>query len=326
VDNLNTLKTKKGLDVIIQFLSFTYNEQTGAGECFMEFGDQIMTDVIKAGLAELGAGSVIVLTFPRNDGDKTAAAALNRVHIQSKTDGFVEVVRGECNAKLMEKADELAEAEAAAAELDIEFSEKTAATLKHSLEDLSQTTTQIVSGMATKDSLSHLTDITVSQTHQLEDINDKIVSTAQYHEECRLAREKVQEAKLNAQTCMLNKLNQEINGLKDTQLNNYVETRVMLEQRDVIIRQKDFIIQRKDAQHHVIVRQKDEVIQQKDEVIQQKDAQHHATVQQHNVIVQQMGEDRKKLKQEQRALRSRFDAMHRFFQRKYPKHSEPEAD
>jgi hypothetical protein len=94
-----------------QFLFLAYNEETGVAEGFMEFSEQVRTNTVKDRLADLGAGSISVMTFQNNDGNHSAASALNRVRSVAKSDGFAEVVHGECNTKLMEKADDLVKIE-----------------------------------------------------------------------------------------------------------------------------------------------------------------------------------------------------------------------
>jgi hypothetical protein len=260
----------------------------------MEFNDQTTTNVIKDKFVELGAGSPCVMAFPRNDGDKTAASALQRVLSLSKSDGYIEVVRGECNAKLLKKANELAEADAAAAELHHEFSEKTQAAIQLSLEDLSQTTTQIVSGvseitvqMATKEGLF------LQQLH-LEKITDNLAASAQY-----------QENTTDRQKFIIGRLNQdrdeliyEVSKLKDENFKLVTDHCLALHVRDerhnAIERQKDFVIYEKDLG----LTKKDAVIEQKDAIIEQKDG-----------LIQQKDEDYKKLAQENRVLLSQLSAL-----------------
>ena len=131
VENLTITKLRKGGgDVSIRFQSFAWNQESGHAEGFIEVHDTVSTKVLMERLTELGATCTGIVTFPNRDGDKTAASALNRIKSLSKSDGYVEVVRGECNAKLLKKAEELAEAERAAAELNHEFSEKTQAAIQ----------------------------------------------------------------------------------------------------------------------------------------------------------------------------------------------------
>ena len=83
----------------------------GFAEGFMEFGDQILTSAVSRRLMELGAASIKLKTFQSNDGNQSAAVALNRVRSLVESKGFVEVVRGECNAHLLKKANELSNKE-----------------------------------------------------------------------------------------------------------------------------------------------------------------------------------------------------------------------
>ena len=197
MENLTIPKMRKGgEDVSIRFQSFAWNQESGHAEGFIEVHDTVSTKVLMERLTELGATCTGIVTFPNRDGDKTAASALNRVKSLSKSDGYVEVVRGECNAKLLKKAEELAEAERAAAELNHEFSEKTAAAIKLSLEE-------------TKESMSQVKETVTA-------MGEKITSAAKYEERLitsdrRLVRtEKIQEqqaTRIGGQTYTLNQLN-----------------------------------------------------------------------------------------------------------------------
>ena len=102
------------------------------------------------------------MTFQNNDGNHSAASALNRVRTAAKSNGFVEKVRGSCNPKLLEKADELLAAEKKM-EKNVEFDEKTQAAIKMSLE----MTEEIKSSMATKEGLSNLREITQAKSEEL---------------------------------------------------------------------------------------------------------------------------------------------------------------
>jgi hypothetical protein len=99
----------------IQFQLFAWSQESGCAEGFLDFSEVLWTNVLKDRLAALEACSITVVTFQKNDRNHSAASALNRVRSIAKSEGFVEVVRGECNIKLLKKADELAEAKASAA-------------------------------------------------------------------------------------------------------------------------------------------------------------------------------------------------------------------
>ena len=78
VENLTIPKLRKGCgDVSIQSQLFAWNQETGIAEGFLEFGETVWTNVLKDRLAELGAGSISVMTFQNNDGNLSAAGALN---------------------------------------------------------------------------------------------------------------------------------------------------------------------------------------------------------------------------------------------------------
>ena len=83
----------------------------------------------------------------------------------SKTDGFKSVVRGECNPRLAEKAREMMEAEKKPE--TAEFEEKTKAVLMLSIGEIKD-------GMATKEGLSHLEEVTQSNANELKANFNKI--------------------------------------------------------------------------------------------------------------------------------------------------------
>ena len=112
VETLTVPKLRKGCgDFAIQFRLFAWNQVSGIAEGFLEFHETVWTNVLKDRLAALGADSIVVKTFQSNDGNQSAAIALNQVRSLVESKGFVEVVRGECNAHLLKKANELANKE-----------------------------------------------------------------------------------------------------------------------------------------------------------------------------------------------------------------------
>jgi hypothetical protein len=174
VENLSIPKSRGAGDFSMQFALFAWNPETLVAEGFLDFNDQIYTTTIHDRLAELGARSIDIMTFQNNDGNHSAASALNRVRTVAKSQGFVEKVRGSCNPKLLEKADELLAAEKMGK--NVEFDEKTQAAIKMSLE----MTEVIKSNMATKEGLSHLEEITQNTSDEIKssvsEINDKMSS------------------------------------------------------------------------------------------------------------------------------------------------------
>ena len=161
VENFSIPKSRGPGNFSIPFQNFAWNADTLVAEGFLEFNDQVYTTTIHERLAELGARSIAVMTFQNNDNNHSAASALNRVRTVAKSDGFVSVVRGTCNAKLLAKADELLAEEKQ--EKNAEFDEKTQAAMKLSLE----MTEEIKSNMATKEGLSHLESITQLKADEL---------------------------------------------------------------------------------------------------------------------------------------------------------------
>ena len=127
----------------------------------MEFNEQVYTTTIHDRLAELGARSISVTTFQHNDGNHSAASALNRVLTAAESDGFKKVMRGSCNPRLTEKLMELqAEERAKEQAKNGEFDEKTQAAIKMSLGD-------IKNSMATKEEISHLEEVTQTKSDEI---------------------------------------------------------------------------------------------------------------------------------------------------------------
>jgi hypothetical protein len=165
VENFTIPKSRGYGNFPIPFQYFAWNKVTLAAEAFLDFSDQIWTTTIHDRLAELGARSITVTTFQHNDNNHSAASALHRVIAVSKTDGFRSVVRGECNPRLAEKAREMMEAEKKPE--SAEFDEKMKAGLAMSIGEIKD-------GMATKEGLSHLEEVTQSNANELKSSFDKI--------------------------------------------------------------------------------------------------------------------------------------------------------
>lgn len=125
-------KARGAGQVPVVFTQYALNENTGTVEGFMEFQEQVWSHQIQAQWEQLGAASVTVLTFQNNDGNHSAASALNRVTKLARNDGFRLIQAGCCNPKLLAKANELAEKDQAKLTTP-EFDEKTQAVIKQSL-------------------------------------------------------------------------------------------------------------------------------------------------------------------------------------------------
>jgi hypothetical protein len=142
----------------------------------------------------------------------------------AKSEGFTEVVRGTCNAKLLAKADELLAAEKQGK--STEFDEKTQAAMKLSLE----MTEEIKSTMATREGLSHLQEITQINAEEIkctfvrfdESIKGTIIKQQAIIAAHQDANEKLnhhliildkklmeRDEKINSQAYIINKLNDE---------------------------------------------------------------------------------------------------------------------
>ncbi len=137
VENFSLPKPRGTGDYPIRFHCFAWNPETLVAEMFIEFDQQVYTTVIYARLKELGALSVDVITFKKNDSDHSAASALNRVLTAAKVDGFKKVESGICKEKLASKLREIQANEGtrtAKQAKKVEDDEKIQAVMKMSLE------------------------------------------------------------------------------------------------------------------------------------------------------------------------------------------------
>ena len=275
-----------------QFLLLVHNEETGVAECFMEFSEQVRTNTVRDKVAELGAFCINVATFQKNDGNFSAASALNRVRDVVKSDGFVEVVRGTCTARLMKKADELAaiEAEKLRQAAGKEFDEKTAAAIKLSLEETKESMSQVQENMATvKDS-----ETVVEQAQMASATKDGLSRLAGITEEVK--ETVVEHGK--GQTYTIRRLNKE----RD-ELNAEVH-----HQKDEIIRLQEkhsMDLKQKDAQYRVIVKEKDAVIKEKDTALKEKDT----ALKEKDAVIKKKDDVNRNLVQAVRAADSRVIAL-----------------
>jgi hypothetical protein len=225
LESFTVPRIRKGTDVSIRFSLFVYNETTGAAEGFVEFNDQVLTTTVCARFEELGAGTVNVDTFPRNDID-AVAVALNHVRDVGKSNGFVELVRGTCNARLMKKADELAaiDAEKRSQVSGQEFDEKTAAAIKMSLEENKERMSQVQETVAA--------------------MGEKVATAAQYEERLMMSDRRLmrtetiqdqQADRIGGQTYTLNQLNKKIAHME----REIARLSAVINQKDLNLGEKD---------------------------------------------------------------------------------------
>lgn len=107
VNNFSIPKVRKGDVYQILFSCFAWNEATGVAEAFLEFGSQVSNTIVHERMSKLGATGIDTITFQTNDGNFSAASALNHVKHTSKKRGFVTVTHGICNPKLLSKAEKM---------------------------------------------------------------------------------------------------------------------------------------------------------------------------------------------------------------------------
>jgi len=167
-------KARGAGDVPVVFTQYALNESTGTAEGFMDFQEQVWSHQIQTQWEQLGAASVTVLTFQHNDGNHSAASALNRVTKLASSPGFKLITTGSCNPKLQAKAKELAEKEHVKLNTTTEFDEKTQAVIKQSL----AVAERISESMVTKKELQDLGESSQKSSEELKcrvvEINEKI--------------------------------------------------------------------------------------------------------------------------------------------------------
>jgi hypothetical protein len=266
VENLTIPKLRNGCgEFSIQFKLFSWNPESGCVEGFLEFSESVWTNVLKDRLAALGAGSIDVMIFQKNDGNHSAASALNRVRSVAKSEGFVEVVRGECNVKLLKKADELAEAEVSAAEMECEFAEKTQAALQLSIKEQGERIDEQGERIAEQD----------ERIERIEEQGERIAEQAERIERIEEQGERIAEqderferttTQIQTGVCHLTGMAEKMNDTVDTQvLSQKFFLNKLNKERDQLV--VDLFKLHND--HRVSIQQKDAVIQQKDEELKE---------------------------------------------------------
>lgn len=185
VTNFSIPKPRGPGDFSIQFLCFAWNPETFVSEAFIELNEQVHTTVIHDRLKELGASSINIMTFQHNDSNHSAASALNRVISTAKSEGFKEVVRGNCNPRLAAKLDEIQTKERAEKlARNAEFDEKTQAAIKMSLGEIKDS-------MATKEEISHLEEVTQTKSDEIKSSFTKMTEKIKNDYQSALANQAV---------------------------------------------------------------------------------------------------------------------------------------
>ena len=174
LEDFSLPKARENGEMPTVFTQYALNESTGTAEGFMEFQEQVWSHQIQSQWEQLGAASVTVLTFQNNDGNHSAASALNRVTKLASSPGFKLITTGSCNPKLQAKAKELAEKEHVKLNTTTEFDEKTQAVIKQSL----AVAERISESMVTKKELQDLGESSQRSSDELKcrvvEINEKI--------------------------------------------------------------------------------------------------------------------------------------------------------
>jgi hypothetical protein len=132
--NFKFMKSRGGDEFKILYMEAAFNKETGSGEFFMEFADKVRENKLVGSFKSQGAGQVVPVTFPHNDGDSSAVDALVRILAQQDDTGY-SYTRGVLPDTLKNKIEAKKKAAAQQALLSSrEFDEKTAAALKASLD------------------------------------------------------------------------------------------------------------------------------------------------------------------------------------------------
>jgi hypothetical protein len=133
--NFHFQKSKGSGEFAIKYMLAAFNKEADSGKFFIEFEDKVWTHKLIESFQQQGASQALTITFQHNDGDESAANALACIMAsQKKTgDGYV---RGTCPPALYDKAHaKMMETQIQEQQATKEFDEKTAATIKLSLED-----------------------------------------------------------------------------------------------------------------------------------------------------------------------------------------------
>jgi len=198
-------KARGAGQVPVVFTQYALNENTGTVEGFMEFQEQVWSQQIQAQWEQLGAASVTVLTFQNNDGNHSAASALNRVTKLARNDGFRLIQAGCCNPKLLAKANELAEKEQAKLTAP-EFDEKTQAVIKQSL----AVAERISESMVTKKELQDFGESSQKSSEELlchvDEIKEKIAKDYEDHFRSQTVTISSQSEMISKQSVTISKL------------------------------------------------------------------------------------------------------------------------
>ena len=152
-DMLYNFKLPKGKgsgDMSLQYKAFAFNESMTVAEGILEFQETVLSSRLEDQFESLGASCITIATFQHNDNNHSAASALNRVTKLASSPGFKLITTGLCNAKLLAKANELAEKDQPKMNA-AEFDEKTKAVLEHT----KSVAESISEKMVTKDELQH---------------------------------------------------------------------------------------------------------------------------------------------------------------------------
>jgi hypothetical protein len=205
LERFSLQKARESGDVPVVFTQYALKENNGTVEGFMEFQEQVWSQQIQAQWEQLGAASVTVLTFQNNDGNHSAASALNRVTNLARSPEFKLVMTGYCNPKLLVKANELAEKDQAKLTAP-EFDEKTQAVIKQSL----AVAERISESMVTKKELQDFGESSQKSSEELlchvDEIKEKIAKDYEDHFRSQTVTISSQSEMISKQSVTISKL------------------------------------------------------------------------------------------------------------------------
>ena len=107
VRNLNIPKARGAGEFVASYSEFSLNTSIGSAEGVIEFDEQVWSNRLEEHLAMQGAACITIITFACNDNNQSAGAALARVWKSAKKPGFSLITRGQCNVRLLAKANEI---------------------------------------------------------------------------------------------------------------------------------------------------------------------------------------------------------------------------
>ena len=181
----------------------------------MDFSENVWSNRLEEHLVQQGAACITILTFQHNDNNQSAGAALARVWKAAKEPGFQQIKRGECNPRLLSKAQEIFQEDEKAAD-DQMLAEKTQEAIKLSLKEMSDK-------MVTKEDLKQ--EIIKTHEHSSHD-------TGKVLESISLVEDSVKKTIVEDTGKLLDSINTVEENVKKTIAEDRVDTARMLQRTE----------------------------------------------------------------------------------------------